>query len=201
LTQTFDNYYLILCNTNTPILVIIRKASREAVIFQISQPSMEKNPDTSLSIVNNDWYSEEFIYLSIVKYLKENGYKVLKENRQKEAEKADKIIIASKFFKKEMIEVKGYPGYHPNQLHPTPKSTQAKNWFSEALFNSFVNFSSFGDAEIAIALPNVGRYQTIIKNLNDYFTINDLYFRIYLVNEDGSVVVSNLNQKYLPIVT
>jgi hypothetical protein len=162
---------------------------------------MENNFDLSRSTVNNDWYSEEFIYTSIVKYLKENGYKVLKENRQKEAEKPDKIITASKFFKKEMIEVKGYPGYHPNQSHPAPKSTQAKSWFSEALVNSFVNFSRFADAEIAIALPNVGRYQTIIRNLNDYFTLNDLYFRIYLVNEDGSVEVSNLNHKYLPAVT
>jgi len=162
---------------------------------------MENNLDASRSTINTDWYSEEFIFSSMVKYLKENGYKVQKENRQKEAEKADKIITASKFFKKEMIEVKGYPGSYPNQSHPTPKSTQAKSWFSEALFNSFVNFSSFGDAEIAMALPNVGRYQTIIRNLNDYFTLNDLYFRIYLVNEDGSVEVSNLNQKYLPVIT
>ena len=47
-----------------------------------------------------------------------------------------------------------------------------------------------------MALPNVSRYQAIIQKLNDYFSINDLYFRIYLVNEDGSVEVSNLNSKY-----
>jgi hypothetical protein len=157
--------------------------------------------DASRPTIDNNWYSEEFIYDSIVKYLKENGYKVQKETRQKEAEKPDKIITASKFFRKEMIEVKGYPNYHPTLSHQPPKSTQAKSWFSEALFNSLVNFSSFADAEIAMALPNVGRYQTIIKNLNDYFTINDLYFRIYLVNEDGRVEVSNLNQKYLPVTS
>lgn len=47
-----------------------------------------------------------------------------------------------------------------------------------------------------MALPNVGRYQAIIKKLNDYFFINDLYFRIYLINEDGSVEVRNLNSRY-----
>lgn len=162
---------------------------------------MEKNQTAALASKNNDWYSEEFIYSSVVKYLKENGYKVQKESRLKDADKSETIITASKFFKKEIIEVKGFPQYQ-NQLHAVaPKATHAKSWFTEALFNSFVNFSTFENAEVAMALPNVGRYQAIIKNLNDYFTVNDLYFRIYLVNEDGSVEVSNLNHKYLKIVS
>ena len=162
---------------------------------------MEKNQPYTLEIKNNDWYSEEFIYSCVVKYLKENGYKVQKESRFKDSDKPGMIITASKFFKKEIIEVKGFPHY-PNQLHAvTPRSTHAKSWFTEALFNSFVNFSSFENAEVAMALPNVGRYQAIIKNLTDYFTVNDLYFRIYLVNEDGSVDVSNLNHKYLKVVS
>ncbi|MCW3106841.1 MAG: hypothetical protein JWQ09_1347 [Segetibacter sp.] len=159
---------------------------------------MENIYTSTLTIKN----SEEFIHASVVKYLKENGYKVQKESRFKEAEKAEKIITASKFFRKEIIEVKGLPHYDPHHLHTVaPKATHAKSWFSEALFNSFVNFSSFENVEVAMALPNVGRYQAIIKNLNDYFTINDLYFRIYLVNEDGSVDVSNLNHKYLKNVS
>ena len=163
---------------------------------------MEKNPNFTIAVKNHDWYSEEFIYSSVANYLKENGYKVQKEGRLKDSDKAERILIATKFFKKEIIEVKGFPHYYPNQLHAvTPKTTQAKNWFTETLFNSFVNFSSFENEEVSMALPNVGRYQAIIKNLNDYFTVNDLYFRIYLVNEDGSVDVSNLNHKYLKIVS
>lgn len=160
--------------------------------------SMENDFTSTLSVKNNAWYSEEFICNSVVNFLKENGYKVQKESRQKESEKSEKIITATKFFKKEIIEVKGFPYYNSNQLHAiAPKASYDKSWFTEALFNSFVNFSNFSDAELAMALPNVGRYQAIIKNLNDYFTENDLYFRIYLVNEDGSVDVSNLNQRQL----
>jgi hypothetical protein len=158
---------------------------------------MEINSAHTLPIKNTYWYSEEFIYSSVVKYLKEIGYKIQKENKSKGSEKAETTVTATKFFKKEIIEIKGFPYDHPVHQYPElPKGTHAKNWFTEALFNSFVNFSSFSDAEIAMALPNVGRYQAIIKNLNDYFTVNDLYFRIYLVNEDGSVEVSNLNYKY-----
>jgi hypothetical protein len=163
---------------------------------------MEKFDMPTLSVNNNHWYSEEFICASVANYLKENGYKVQKGSRSKDAERQEVIIIASKFFKKEIIEIKGFPYHTHNQLQTSiPKATQAKNWFTEALFNSFVNFSNFENAELAMALPNVGRYQTIIKNLNDYFTENDLSFRIYLVNEDGSVEVSNLNHKYIKTVS
>lgn len=158
---------------------------------------MEKILSTNPAI-KSDWYSEEFIYNSVVHFLKENGYKIHKDNPKKEAAKAERVISASKFFKKEVIEVKGYPHYY---YLPTPdtlpaKSTHAKSWFTEALFDSFVNFSLSDNVEVAMAVPNVSRYQAIIKKLNDYFSINDLYFRIYLVNEDGSVEVSNLNSKY-----
>lgn len=169
---------------------------------QFQLESMETSFISTITNKNTTWYSEEFIYTCVVKYLKENGYKVQKENTIKETEKVERVITASKFFKKEVIEVKGFPQYSPEQIHPVvPKATHAMSWFTEALFNSFVNFSSFTDAEVAMALPNVGRYQAIIKNLNDYFTANDLYFRIYLVNEDGSVDVSNLNQKHLKVVS
>ncbi len=158
---------------------------------------MENNLLPQILPVAN-WFSEEFISAQVVKFLKENGYKVHREPFGKDHDKSDKIITASKYFRKEIIEVKGFPTSHLHSPTAMPaKNTHAKSWFTEALFNSFVNFSSFENAEVAMALPNVGRYQAIIRNLNDYFTVNNLFFRIYLVNENGSVEVSNLNQTYL----
>jgi len=141
-----------------------------------------------------DWYTDEFIYNSVVKYLRQNGYKVHKD--AKENDKEDLKIVATKFFKKEVIEVKGI--LHPHAPHyiVAPKSIHAKNSVSEGLFNSFINFSLVENAEVAMAVPNISRYQSIIEKLHDYFTFNDLHFRIYLVNEDGSVEVSDLNQRH-----
>jgi hypothetical protein len=159
---------------------------------------MENNLIVTNEIQNEDWFSDDFIYNSVVKFLKENGYKIQKEDR----EKNERIITASKFFKKEIIEVKGFPHTISTTHHTTPpKSTHVKSWFTEALFNSFVNFSRIENAEVAIALPNVSRYRAIIDKLYDYFTANDLYFRIYLVNEDSSVEVSNLNLKYQKVAS
>ncbi len=157
---------------------------------------MENNFSSHLAIRPVSWYSEEFIYESVLHFLKENGYKVHRDNFEKEAKRTGRIITASKFFKKEVIEVKGFPFHSVSRDTLPAKSTHVIGWFTEALFNSFVNFGISDNAEVAMALPNVGRYQAIIKKLEDYFSINDLYFRIYLVNEDGSVDVSNLNSKY-----
>ncbi len=150
-----------------------------------------------------DWYSEEFIRQSVEKFLKSNGYKIQKDASP---ERGDKLITASRFFRKELIEIKGFPAsYYTNDtnkvtLKNDSTAHQAKSWFFEALFNSFINFGKYYNREnvvVAMALPNVGRYKTIINRLQDYFTLNNLYFKIYLVNEDGSVEVSNLNELYI----
>ena len=150
----------------------------------------------------SDWYFEEFIRQSVEKYLKSNGYKIHKEF----SERGDKLITASRYFRKELIEIKGFPAsYYTNDTSKAPQKNdntahQAKSWFFEALFNSFINFGKYYNHEnvvVAMALPNVGRYKTIINRLQDYFTLNNRYFKMYLVNEDGSVEVSNLNELYM----
>lgn len=149
--------------------------------------------------IANEWYSEEYIRTCIVKYLKQNGYKIQKSGS---TEPDNKSIVASKFFRKEIIEVKGYPkGYFDQTIvkglsKNSSSSHQAKHWFSEALLNSLTNFGYYYSGEnvvLAIGLPNVERYKAIIERVNDYFTLNNLSFKIYLVNEDGMVEVSNLN--------
>jgi len=161
---------------------------------------------TSSSLHVHPWYSEQFISDSLINYLKDNGYKIHKDVYTKMPEKAETIITASKFFTKEIIEVKGLPSevqkWSPQK--ETPKNTShvhhAKSWFSEALLNSFMNFGkyySIDNAEVAMALPNVEKYKAIIEKVQDYFALNNLYFKIYLVNQDGSVDVSNLNIKYI----
>ena len=94
------------------------------------------------TIVNNEWFSEEFISNSLVEYLKDNGYKIHKDFYNKMPDKVDTIITASKFFSKEIIEVKGYPNefYKSNQKELPKSGLQVhheRKWFSEALLNSF----------------------------------------------------------------
>lgn len=145
------------------------------------------------------WYTEEFISNSLIHFLKENGYKIHKEH--KEADRNEKIVTASRYFTKEIIGIKGFSSGHNRTSLLTAADKQsssqhAKTWFAESLFNAFVNFGKYysdESADMAMALPKVDRYKAIMTKVEDYFTMNDLSFKIYLVSESGEVEISNLN--------
>ncbi len=153
--------------------------------------------------VNTNWYTEAFISSSIEKYLKENGYKIHKESSSDAGDRNTKVITASKYFTKEIIGVKGLVTNQNRNLllKVTDKnswSQQAKSWFYDTLFNSLVNFGKYYSDEsavVAMALPNVDHYKAIIEKVADYFNSNNLYFKLYLVDQNGEVEVSNLNSK------
>jgi hypothetical protein len=162
--------------------------------------------DKYANIINTghstEWYSEEFISNSLITYLKYNGYKIHDE-KPKSPGKTEKIITVSKFFTKEIIGIKGLqPASERNQLlkvlDKNDSSSQAKSWFYESLFNSFINFGKYYSDENAVgamALPNVERYKATIEKVHEYFTLNDLYFKLYMISENGDVEVLNLNHK------
>jgi hypothetical protein len=170
--------------------------------LELPELTMDKNQDyiAIKSSDNTSWYTEEFISTSIENYLKENGYKVQKENQVVAVDKNEIVIIASRYFTKEIIGVKGLQSPNPRssllKVMDKSSSSHVKSWFSESLFNSFVNFGKYYSDEsavVAMALPNVDRYKAIISKVADYFTSNNLSFKIYLVSENGEVEVSNLN--------
>ncbi len=151
----------------------------------------------------NNVFSEEFISASVIKFLKGNGYKVHKEKGVNHSGKADKVITASTFFKKEIIEIKGQEiAYGISASGSKANNTtiaQPKFTFTEAILNSLINLGNFYRDEnviVSMAIPNISRYKAIIERVHDYFTLNDLYFKIYLVNENGEVEVFNLNEHY-----
>jgi hypothetical protein len=151
---------------------------------------------------STEWYSEEFICNNLIVFLKKNGYKIHEEKPKILTGKSERIVTVSKFFTKEIIGIKGLPpSTDRNSLLKVldkNDSPQAKSWFYESLFNSFINFGKYYSDENAVgamALPNVERYKAIIEKVQDYFASNDLYFKLYMISENGDVDVMNLNDK------
>lgn len=163
----------------------------------------DKFAGTVKSEENTEWYSEEFICNSLIIYLKKNGYKIHEEKAKSLTGKTEKIITVSKFFTKEIIGIKGLQQVPDRTsllkvLDKSDSSLQAKSWFNDSLFNALINFGKYYSDENAVgamALPNVERYKAIIEKVQDYFTSNNLYFKLYIVNENGAVDVLNLNDK------
>jgi hypothetical protein len=162
-----------------------------------------KSADISETEERSEWYSEEFICNSLVIYLKKNGYKVHEEKPKNLTGKTEKIITVSKFFTKEIIGIKGLTPANDRSsllkvIDKNESSFQAKNWFYESLFNSFINFGKYYSDENAVgamALPNVEKYKAIVEKVQDYFASNNLHFKLYMVDENGEVDVWNLNDK------
>jgi len=149
-----------------------------------------------------DWYHESQISKKLVNYFELNNYKIIKNNSENiSARGADLIVCSNSEYL--VIEVKGYPttfhtkGVNKGLPKPTKPKLQAKHWFSEAIFSSIYNYSRYKDSQnliIAIAFPLNERYKELIKKVEDYFTDNDLNFRVYFVDENGSVLLDNLNK-------
>lgn len=148
--------------------------------------------------VNNDWFDESNISKALVEYLKEQGYKIIKDNSgNKSAKGID--IIAEKDGKRELIEVKGYPSIffangEPGVLKATSPTLQLTHWFDGCLSSTIKNYETENDI-LAMAFPASARYEMCMYARQAFFTDHNISIKIYFVKEDGSVVIDNMNRK------
>lgn len=140
----------------------------------------------------------------LLRYLRQNGYKLLKDEIVI-PEKKDGLLAVARHGRKELIDVRSLPAVFPlvekkeGQLKKTDLLLHAMQSVAEALFHSFVHVGKYFQEEkiaSALAVPDTERYRQIIGKLEDYFTENNLDFKIYLLAENGTVRVQNLNQKH-----
>ncbi len=150
-----------------------------------------------------DWYYEGSISAKLVEYFKNEGNIIEKDNSQNIRTRGADIVI-SKGPYKEAIEVKGYPttihtqGANKGKPKSTNPKLQAKHWFSEAILSCFFNYKELkNDSQLRVSLgfPKFDRYEEIIYKVEDYFTDQDIDFKVYFVSENGTVSVTNLNRK------
>lgn len=149
-----------------------------------------------------DWFFEGQISGKLVSYLILNGYEILKDNSGNVKARGEDII-AIKNGIKEVIEVKGYPsefytsGEKKGQKKKTRPEDQAKHWFSECLYSCLKNYYKHKGNEdyiVAMAFPLHARYFELIANVEDFFTDFNVNLKVYCIDKDGDVTISNLNR-------
>lgn len=150
----------------------------------------------------NDWYYEGQISKKLVAYFVANGYTILKDNSDKISAKGEDIIVSIQE-QLEIIEVKGYPttvhtrGKDKGKSKTTNPKLQAKHWFSEALLSSIFNYQRQAvkdNFKLALAFPLTERYKELIAKVEDFFTDNNIDFKVYFVDQNGAVTIDNLNK-------
>lgn len=137
-------------------------------------------------------------------YLKQQGYKPLKEEAEWIKAHKDNLLVVTKQGRKELIDVRGLFSFlavvekEKEALSIADHLLHSVHSLAEALLYSFIYFGRYFKGEkiaSSLALPDTERYRQILKNLGDYFTENNLDFKIYLVAENGTVQERNLNEK------
>ena len=149
--------------------------------------------------LTTSWYSTSFIADSLKVYLEDHGYRILDEPEEK-ASNCDEVIVASKIFGKEVIEIRGTIENSAASKEETETSkrtkllTDAMHWLSDVLLSPITFFTNhYGDGKNSLCLPDLEQYREVLDKLSEYFTTNNLDLKVYLVNSSGQVNVVHLN--------
>jgi Holliday junction resolvase-like predicted endonuclease len=100
-------------------------------------------------------------------------------------------IIAERDRRRFLIEVKGYPGTtyargeKAGQPKPTQPTLQAKHWLSDALLKTMRTREKHPEAQVAIGLPDMPRYRTLLCEIAGSLVALDVH--VLLVHDDRTV--------------
>lgn len=171
-----------------------KKEKEELRNFVNSNLSMEATNLTTR------WYTTAFISGSLKSFLEENGYSIVEEPEEKAAN-CDDIIVATKLFGKEVIEVKGTVMSNDAFIESEGNKrlkllSDAMHWLSDVLLSPISFFARhYADEKSpSLCLPDLEQYREILEKVREYFTTNNLNLKVYLVNEAGGVQVLHLNE-------
>ena len=148
----------------------------------------------------SEWYTTQFIKNSLKHYLENQGFR-LSEADQEQPLQIDKVIVATKLLSKEVIEIKGTlteiidNKTEEQMLKKAGFFKEATDFLSDLLLSpiSFLTAYNGDEKGHCLCLPDIRLYREILEKVSEYFTSNQLHFKFYLVNQQGSVHVFSLN--------
>lgn len=120
------------------------------------------------------WYWEGNIQLSLALYLQSLGWEI-KEYADTKSRNQGKDLVA---FKNDVgdywITIKGYPEKSPY--------TQARHWFSQAIFDTILYHNENPEVRLGIGIPNgFQTYLNLIPRVSWFLRQQNI--RLYLINE------------------
>lgn len=148
-----------------------------------SQQNNNRNNETRLlEHLDFPWFWEGNVQDRIVSFLKQEGY-VIKNFANTESRQSGKDIIADHANALPLwVTVKGFP----EKRSKTLPATQARHWFSQAIFDLVCYHGEDPTASLALGIPDVGKtYRNLLKK-TEWFQ-KSLPFKVFWVHEDGSV--------------
>jgi uncharacterized protein (DUF433 family) len=137
-----------------------------------------------------DWFWEGNVQAALIRHLMHDGWQI--DAVADTITRARGVDIQASLNGQELlVEVKGFPsrlylrGSRQGEIKPTQPALQARHWLSDAVFKAMELRSKRPEARIAIGLPKVARYESLLQNTRA--SLKHLAINVYLVSEDGAV--------------
>lgn len=153
-------------------------------------PSIRPAPVPAAAPVAQGWTWEGSIQVAVVSWLEAAGWTIEKVADTTSGEHGPDIV-ASTGSRRLAVEVKGYPqptyargarAGEPKKWHP---AAQARTYFGTAIHVALIMRDSLADTEVAIALPDVPGYRSLLEQV--HASLAELRVRVFLVSANGSV--------------
>ncbi|WP_206922520.1 hypothetical protein [Alicyclobacillus suci] len=126
------------------------------------------------------WYWEGNVQTQVVSYLAYNGYTILHAADTASREAGKDIVAVAPDGSELWVSMKGYPEKSSN--------TQARHWFSAAVFDLLLYHGQDPNARLTLALPaGFVTYANLLPRI-EWLKLA-MPFQVFWVTEDGSVMV------------
>lgn len=146
-------------------------------------PKPEMSPVHAETDPHDHWYWEGRVQSVVVGHLVKTGCCITRVCDTKSREPG-KDIEAARDSRPVWVTVKGYP----NKTPKTQPQTQARHWFSGAVFDIVCWRDERADAELFLALPDFPTYRNLAKRMS--WLQSAVPFSFIWVKEDGEIEVN-----------
>lgn len=163
-------------------LVVRRRVDGKLHNFACSEPPVTLTLLTpARTTESRSWFWEGKVQARVVEYLTQLGYKIAFTADTASKQRGKDIIANSPSGKTLWVSAKGYPA---GTVKTSPR-TQARHWFSHAVFDLVIWHSENASAELALAFPNQVTYRNLAVRVR--WLLEYLAASIYWVDETGEV--------------
>lgn len=147
---------------------------------------MNIKPDTA------SWYTTRFITGHLKAFLEQNNYVLSEADRYRTGGRYP-VFTAARGLSKEIIEVRGT--LEKEWLPATGPGGNRVQTLSATLLHPFSLWTArYGEERNrSVCVPDLITTREMLHRLSDYFACNQLYLKIYLVDQTGKVSVIQLN--------
>ena len=146
--------------------------------------SKKYSPSDSLAtghVLSGDikpWYWEGNVQNKVVEFLDKHGFTIRSTANTASKESGKDIVCTTPGGNELWISVKGYPESSAN--------TQARHWFSQAIFDLILYRGEDPNAELALAFPD--GFVTYLKLLPRVMWLKQtIPFKVYWISENGTL--------------